>query len=133
MTGKAKTLLKYVITVAVCILMGVLYLMGREYDDVTKQDIIRYISDAFSVPGVITILVGLLITVSNEGAFYGVGYALSSAGKALLPGGRLKTEKYADYVERKSGNKITGFGFLFFVGGAFLIVGLIFMAIYNFM
>lgn len=133
MTGKWKSrLLKYGISTAICVAATALYLWGRDYEAATAQDIVRYISDGFCIPGIMTMLAGLLVVVSNEGAFTGVGYALSVAAKTFLPGGRLKTETYADYVERKQGRQVKGFGFLFIVGAIYTAIGCVFWILYYF-
>lgn len=140
-------ILKYGITAAVCVILGVLYLVGREYtlgtfwataqavldgtaDVEVRQELARYCSDALFVPGILAVLTGALLAVSNEGAFYGIGYALSVAAKALIPGGRNRMERYSEYRERKDGKKVVGFGFLFLVGGVFTVLGLILGAVY---
>lgn len=129
MSKKAKTLLKCGIALGVCILFTAVYLLNMDYAEATQAQILGTVSDAFSMPGLLLILFGGLLFVSNEGAFLGVGYALSIAFKALVPGGRLKMETYADYVERKSGKRVDGYGFLFAVGGVWLAIGLILAAV----
>ena len=39
---------------------------------------------------------------------------------------------YREYVEQRREKKSTGFGFLFFVGGGFVLVGLILMLVFYF-
>ncbi len=143
MSKAVKNWLKYGITALVCLLIGVSYLTTREYTDGTmaiaieklfegtialeaKKELIRFCCDALFVPGVLVTLLGLLIAVANEGAFYGVGYLMSNLGKMLIPGGRMRTETYGDYLERKSGKKTTGYGFLFIVGVIFMLLSMIF-------
>lgn len=135
MSQKLKSyLLKYGIGTLVCAGIVAMHMLGFDFQDASQKDILCCWADAFTVAGVLPILSGLLMWVSNEGAFHGVGYCLSSAGKALIPGGRLgKMETYAEYLDRKSGKKKTGFGFLYILGGVFLAIGVVFLVIYNMM
>ena len=89
----------------------------------------RILCDAFSVPGMMLIMTGFLVMVSNQGAFEGIGYAVKYAAKMLIPGPK-KMEKYYDYLQRRRGKKIQGYGFLFIVGGCNLLIAGIFMALF---
>ena len=89
----------------------------------------RILCDVFSVPGVMLIMTGFLVMVSNEGAFEGIGYAVKYAAKMLIPGPK-KMEKYYDYLQRRRGKKIQGYGFLFVTGAGNLLIAGIFMALF---
>ncbi len=113
-------------------LIVALCMLNFDFKGASQADIICCWSDAFSSAGVMMILAGLLVWVSNEGAFNGIGYALSIAWKSLVPGGRGKRmETYADYLDRKEQKRITGFGFILIVGAVYLAIGLVFMVIFN--
>lgn len=130
MTPRLKSnLIKYGVTIAICgaATAGLLF-----YFDVGSLNLVnryRVICDSFTIPGIMCLLSGLMMFVSNEGAFDGLGYALSVAAKAFVPGARKKTETYHDYLERKKElreNKVTGYGFLFVVGAVFLGIAMVF-------
>lgn len=129
--GKKSRLIKYAVGFGVCGAMALLYLYFHELDNLSAADRYRVLCDAFTVPGMLSILVGALLAVANEGAFNGVGYAVSIAVKALIPGGRNSMESYSDYLERKDGKKVTGFGFLFVVGGVFMVIALVFLMLFH--
>ena len=133
MNGNLKnTLLKYGITVFIGAVMVWLVLTGYGYEEVTTAaERYRILSDAFTIPGVIFMLCALLVLVSNKGAFEGISYAAGYALRMLIPGLSKDREKYGDYVERKrEKGGVKGYGFLFFTGLAFLIVSLIFIALF---
>lgn len=131
MSEKGKSnLLKYGITIAVCIIMSLFYIILRDFPQQELAENYRILCDSFTVPGVLALLSGALIAVTNEGALDGITYACGTAFKALLPGGRLKTEKYYDYVQRKKEKRIKGYGFLFVVGGVWMALALLFMILF---
>ena len=96
------------------------------------QERYKLLCDAFTIPGMLMILLGTLLWVSNEGAFYGVSYCLRIALFALIPGKRKDAyEKYGDYVERKQQKKVQGYSFLFWSGLVAMAIALVFFALYS--
>ena len=102
--------------------------------DAFSQDlpeVMRILSDAFFLPGVLMILVGLLILVSNHGAFDSLAYTGKSLKRLFIP--ERPGEKrigYREYVERRREKQVAGYSFLFFVGAALAAIGLIFMMVF---
>lgn len=123
-------LVKYGISALICGILVWIYVSTRDFAAQTTMEQYRILCDAFTIPGLLALMFGLLLAISNEGAFDGVGYALSIAWKALIPGGRTKMEKYFDYVERKREKRGGGFGFLFVVGGVCMAAALVFMVLF---
>lgn len=132
MSEKLKSnLLKYGTSILVCGLVAVFYVVSCDFGTLELVDQYRVLCDAFTIPGLMAILVGALLWVSGEGALDGVGYVLSYAFHALLPGSAHKGERYTDYKERKhAGKKLSGYGFLFVVGLVFVAVALVFFALF---
>ncbi len=126
------SLLKYGITVLIGAAMVWLVIRGYNYAEAaTAAQRYRILSDAFTIPGVIFMLCALLVLVSNKGAFEGISYIFGYAFQIFIPGTGKKHEKYGDYVERKRRKGgVSGYGFLFFTGLAFLIVSVIFIALF---
>ena len=91
----------------------------------------RLLCDAFFVPGALLVSAGALIFVSNLGIFNGISYAARYVARMFVPWSGRRDESYGDYVSRRAekGN-ITGYGFLFLVGGVFLAVSLVFLALF---
>lgn len=108
------------------------YMGPRDFAGATLQDQYRMLCDAFTIPGLLMILLGALVWVSNEGALNGISYCLRVAVFALIPGKRQEGyEKYGDYVERKSQKKVQGYAFLFYCGLVVSAVALVFLVLYN--
>ena len=123
-------LLKYGIFAIVVIGFAVFYCNFHDFSQLKLVDRYRVLCDAFLVPGMLSVFVGILLWISNDGFFYGLSYCLDVARKALIPGGRRKREKYYDYVMRKKEKKITGYGFLFISGGVSIAISLVFLMLY---
>lgn len=88
------------------------------------------LSDAFLIPGAVTVLTGCMLVISNKGGLDGISFAAGRAVRMLIPGLKKNDEKYFDYVERKRENPVKGFGFLFAVGGCFCVAAIVFMILF---
>ena len=77
----------------------------------TDMEKYRILSDAFTIPGVILIMVGLLVMVSNGGFFNGMAYAFSYAARLLVPGVSKDVGRYGDFIERRAQRGKTGLAF----------------------
>lgn len=122
---------KYLSSVTVAGLMTLLVLWINNFDTIENQaDRLRVLADAFTVPGVIFMLVAALIWVASDGFFDGIGYAGRLTARMLLPFLKLEDEKYYDYKMRKADNRIHGYSFIFFTGLAFFAVSLVWIALF---
>lgn len=133
MSSKLKSiLLKYGITALIGALMVFIVMRNYGYADAATQvDKVLILSNAFTIPGVILIMVGFLVMASNEGAFNGISYAMSYAVRMLIPGGgAAKQEKYGDYVMRKREKGKAKVGFIFLVGLVYLLVAIVFTVLF---
>jgi hypothetical protein len=122
-----KTVIKYAITLAIG--LGIVYIFYSLRQDsihtINKQ--YRVLCDAFTVPGLLMIMFGLLIWVSTTGTFDILSYAFAYAFSRLVPGMTYyREEKYYDYVQRKKGQRVKGYSFLFICGFVFLAVAVVF-------
>ena len=125
-------LVKYVCCAVFTALIAWAYLSSKDLGNAILQDRYRFLCDAFTIPGMLMILSGALLWVSNEGAFYGVSYCLRVAIFALIPGKHKDaSEKYGDYVERKKQKKVHGYAFLFWSGLLSMAVALVFFILYS--
>lgn len=132
MSSKVKSaLLRYGISVGLCVICTVLMLTSSNLSGATLQETYRILSDAFSLPGLLVLFAGLLVWLSNEGALNGVTWMVTYAFKSLIPGLRGSRERYGDYVLRQQEKRVKGYGFLFLVGGVFLAIGIVFMILFN--
>lgn len=123
-------LLKYGISIGVGLLIAYTYVSLRDFETLELADKYRTLCDAFTIPGVLLLISGLLVTVSNEGALDGLGYILMQGLSMLIPGKGPGTERYADYVERKRNNRLKGYGFLYISAIFFLVIMLVFLILF---
>lgn len=126
----ARFWIKYLSTALVCGFVAWTYISLREFSEAPRLEQYRMLSDAFLIPGLVTVLIGCLLVISNKGGLDGLSFVLGRAARMLIPGKKKKDEKYFDYVERKRENPIRGFGFLFVVGGVFCAVAILFMILF---
>ena len=95
----------------------------------------RILSNAFTSPGVILIMVGALVWVSTTGALDMYSYAMGGLFRRLIPGARLtnpaEKETFYDYTQRKNEKRAKGYGFLFVTGGIFTAVGIVFLVLFH--
>ena len=129
-----KNLLKYGISTFLALSLAYFYVSVRvdcsNMEATPRMELYRIICDGFTIPGLILIMLGCLMSLSNTGALDGLGYVGSIAVKMLLPGGGLKMERYKEYLERRRQNRIKGYGFLYLVGFGCMAIALIFMALF---
>lgn len=131
MSALAKSrLLKYGLSGLFCAAAAAGIAASRGVSEATLVEQYRILSDAFFIPGIVLILAGLLVFVANEGALNGISYVMKFAVKFFASGGRMKHERYSDYVARKSDKKVTGFGFLFLTGAVSMGISIIFLVLF---
>lgn len=123
---------EYAITVAVALAVGVLIALSRGIFQEDELDmIITIISDAFFIPGVLLICVGLIVYASNEGLFLSISYGFKTIGRTITAkkDEKLMEEKYHEYYARQIEKKTKCKHFLL-VGLVFVVISLVFVGIY---
>ena len=134
MNDTKKTLKRYVVTtLAASAFAGlIMYLKGIGGAD-SLNETFKILTDAFTVPGVLLIMISALIWVSKDGFFDGMGFAVSRVGNMFLPlvGAVNNHENFYEYKQRKAKNRPSGYSFLLFVGIAFFVIAMIFYVIYK--
>ncbi len=128
---KKALLKKYALCVCVAALMTlcVFWIEGFFTPDLARN--IQVLGDGFTVSGGLMLMFAGMLFIGGEGALLGVSYVLRYAFLALLPMGRNKHELYRDYRARKQKEaKRSGDHALLVVGGAFLLIGVIFTVIW---
>ena len=128
-------LIPYLICTLFILLLASVYIGLRDFTNQPLVDQYRILCDAFTVPGILLILLGCSIWASDLGGFYGIGYVFNHAKRSVLqfivPNALSKTETYFDYVQRKKAEgHVTGYGFLFITGGVSMIISFVFMALF---
>ena len=94
--------------------------------------IMQILSDAFFVPGVLIALFGVLLIIADGGGLDGIGYALGTLGRALIPFYKGRRETYSEYKARKhpEGKEKSSKWHLFIVGIINIVISIIFLLIY---
>lgn len=129
---KAK-IIGYCVTVTIAGVVAWRMVWFLDFSVLSWAERYRHLSDAFTVPGLLFLMLYALIWVSTKGALDGIGYAMKNAFAALIPGARAKTPRsYYDYIQlRKERRKpIRQFSPLLVVGGICLIISIIFIFLY---
>ncbi len=101
-------------------------------DHFSTQDVAqRYlnIADAFTIPSVLMLMIGLLLWVSSSGGFDMLGYGLKRAKDAFIPS-KYTHEQYYDYKMRKNKKRVKGYSFMFISGGIYFVPAIIFNILY---
>jgi hypothetical protein len=93
-------------------------------------DLYLILCDAFTIPGLLMLMFGLLMTISNQGALDGLGYVAINGLKMLIPGAATRMERYKEYVERRRANRVKGYGFLYVVAAVLLAIAGIFLILF---
>lgn len=88
------------------------------------------IADAFTIPGVIILMVGVLIWIHSMGNFDMILYGFSRAKHSFIPSANYTHETFYDYKQRKSEKRIKGYSFLFVCGGVYMIPAIVFNVLY---
>ena len=75
---------EYAITTAIALAVGVLIELSRGIFQEDELDmIVTIVSDAFFIPGVLLICVGLIVYASNEGLFLSISYGFKAIGRTI--------------------------------------------------
>ena len=122
-------LIKSGIASVVGILPVVAFVGSSEFGDLSIMNKYKILCDAFTIPGLLMLMFAVLISVSNEGALDGLSYVVKQGFRMLTFRG-LGTEKYLDFVESRREKRVRGYGFLYIVGAVFMVIALIFMALF---
>ena len=98
----------------------------------TDAERYRALSDAFTIPGMLLLMLGLLVALSHAGSFIGLGYVMTHMLGGLIPGMRThKEERFYDYYQRKKKKeKAGGYGFLIISGLILLGVAVVFLVLF---
>ena len=122
---------KYVISFVVmgAATFGVLAL--REFGSALPgQERYLDLADAFTIPGVVMIMAGLLVWVASQGGFDMISYGILRAKDSLIPGSKHNGEQFYDYKVRQDKKRPKGYSFMFISGGIYLIPAIIFNILY---
>ena len=89
------------------------------------------LSDAFLVPGMIFLGLGIIFYATNEGLFNAISYGMKIIGRTLAPpkGEKIINEEFHEYHARMSKKKIK-FRHFILVGAIYLAIAVLFTILY---
>lgn len=118
-------------TAAGCAVCIAVLLAKNVFSSTDTAQAVRVLADAFTVAGLTLLVSGLLVCISRQGMFLGMGYTFHSLIVSLHDSEYRKEhrESYSEYVERKS-KKDTAFLFLIITGGVFMIPAVVFTILF---
>lgn len=91
----------------------------------------RILCDAFTIPGVVFAMIGVLAGIMGRGLLDGLTYAMRSLYRVFLPMAARKDESYYDYVQRRREARKGGrTAFLLHVGILFMVPALVFFVLF---
>ena len=129
-----KNLIKYGVTAGASLVLAFFYVYVRvDFSNIEATPLVewyRIVCDAFTIPGLILLMFGCLMSLSNAGAMDGLGYVVVNGFKMLIPGAATKMERYKEYLERRRENRVKGYGFLYVVGAGCMAISLVFMVLF---
>ena len=126
-----KKALPYIISGAVGIIIFIIIICTKAiWNAEGAKDVMRILSDAFFVPGVLLGGAGLLIFASNGGAFDMLAYAVIRFFDLFKRD--VRNKKYKDFYEYREAKKEKKrhMGFMLIVGLVFIALAVIFLIIY---
>lgn len=124
----------YVITVLVGLAVSVYICFSRNiFGAEPVADVITILSDAFFVPGILFLCLGLILYAANEGIFNAVSYGMKILGRSLVgkKDEKIINEEFHEYHARVSQKKTKVKHFLL-VGVVNFVISIIFVVIYMF-
>lgn len=123
---------KYLVSFGTMGAMSVLCLVIREHWNEESISVrLVNLTDAFTIPSVVIVMLGALVWVSTTGFFDMLTYGTRRAANALFPFYRYEYVPFYDYKVKKDSKRITGYSFMFISGGIYFIPAIVFMIIYS--
>ena len=131
MTKALKTkIMCYVTSIVINAYLVFSYVRSHEIGTLPQIDQYHVLCDAFFLPGVIMIFLGLLMVLNNLGALDTMAYGFSYVMHMLAPGAFDKMDSYLDFIEKRRANRSGGYGFLLVIGAVMIAVSVVFLVLY---
>ena len=129
-----KTIIKYTVASLIASLMAFGVMCLKDLFHLSDLlSIYMALCDAFTVPGLLYLLFGLLMLVARAGSFDGLAFAIRSIFVRFKSNDAFKNrETYYDYIERKrkARKEANSMLFIFVIGAVFSVIAVVFLILY---
>ncbi len=123
---------KYLFTILAASAASAIILMINGFGDAdTLQERYRLLANAFTSPGVILIMIGILVLISREGTFDMLGYGITKAFYRFSQRSDRAFESFYDYKQRQIAKEKGSVVPFFAVGALFTAVAVLFTLLYH--
>lgn len=106
------------------------YVGSRWEADMSQVMQYRVLCDAFTIPGAMMVLFGMLMSLNNLGALDTIAYLMSFLPRMIAPAAFGEPEKLIDFVERRREKRSKGYGFLYIVGFIYLGIAIYYLVLF---
>ena len=131
MTKALKTkIMCYVTSIVINAYLVFSYVRSHEIGTLPRIDQYHVLCDAFFLPGLIMIFLGLLMVMNNLGALDTMAFGFSYVMHMLAPGAFDKMDSYLDFIEKRRANRSSGYGFLLVIGSVMVAISVVFLVLY---
>ncbi len=129
--SRKSIIIQYSVTTGIAAIISLLFLWIQDFfTPITVVEKIRLLADAFTIPGVVMIMIAALIWAGKDGFYDGLGYSMSRVKEMFVPAIRKRHETFYDYKERQRAKPKRSVAFLLFVGLGYVLLAIIFFIIY---
>jgi hypothetical protein len=129
-----KKLLQYGITSTFVLVIALIYSISMGAFSGTAQEAMKYLSNAFFIPGVVVAGVGALIWIGSLGTFDGISYSIQNMARRFSTTKRNFGERQQDfyaYKQEKEAKGRTWYPFIVIVGCASIGVSVLFQVLFS--
>ena len=120
-------ILRFLSAVSVAALVTWAYANSRWEADMAEVLRYRVLCDAFTIPGILMVMIALLFTMNNIGALDTIAYLMSFLPRMIAPGVFGEPQMLIDYVQQRRERRSKGYGFLYIVGFIFLGIAIFYL------
>ena len=113
-------ILRFLSAVSVGALVTWAYANSRWEADMAEVLRYRVLCDAFTIPGILMVMIALLFTMNNIGALDTIAYLMSFLPRMIAPAVFGEPQMLIDYVQQRRERRSKGYGFLYIAGFIFL-------------
>lgn len=130
---QAKKWVKYLSAAIALLVVSLVICLSRDLFTKTEpSEIVKILSDAFSVPGIVYVCFGLLSICNQQGTFDGLGYTFKSWMRVTknYKNDERNPKSYSEYKESVKGKRKISWHFII-VGLIFIAIGIVFSIVYE--